>query len=217
MDVRFYGADAVGDGGRSPNDDADMDVDEQVFVHWLESSGFVLGAGVARWWAQAEVSEDAVDECEKHEPEETASGFYAKVRVALGGAVTLRLLTRHLLERKALELPPHSDEHAAHEDLVDRVLEEIVSASSMIADAAAGGVFETVGNAAADEADAERLAGQLAYGWPAVHDEPTPPCSFGRFVKSFPLKFPMGVGDLFDADRPRPVATRSACRRSCSR
>ena len=104
-----------------------------------------------------------------------------------------------------LELPPHSDEHAAHEDLVDRVLEEIVSAASMIGDAVAGGVFETVGNAAADEADAERLAGQLAYGWPAVHDEPTPPRSFGRFAKSFPLKFPMGVGDLFEADRPRPV------------
>ena len=43
------------------------------------------------------------------------------------------------------------------------------------------------------------------YGWPSKAAEPTGAVTAGRFVKAFPLDFPMGVGDLFE-ERPRQVS-----------
>ena len=73
----------------------------------------------------------------------------------------------------------------------------MVAAANMFGDTAAGAVAQGDGNAASAEADAEEYAQSLAYGWPGVHDEPTQPRSPGRVAKSFPLKCPMGVADLF--------------------
>ena len=51
LDVRFFGA-AVGDEDADAvgANDADLEVEEDVFVRWLEWSEFVLGSCVARWW-----------------------------------------------------------------------------------------------------------------------------------------------------------------------
>ena len=38
---------------------------------------------------------------------------------------------------------------------------------------------------------------QEVYPWPRVDMQPVPRYEEGRFVKSFPLQFPMGVGDLY--------------------
>ena len=35
------------------------------------------------------------------------------------------------------------------------------------------------------------------FPWPRILNEPTPERADGRFVKAFPLAFPMGVGDLY--------------------
>ena len=48
-------------------------------------------------------------------------------------------------------------------------------------------------------------AERLVYGWPSKDAEPTNVMSPGRFVKSFPLDFPMGVGDLYQ-ERPHKVS-----------
>ena len=48
------------------------------------------------------------------------------------------------------------------------------------------------------------IARGMVHGWPSVDRDPTGAKQAGRFVKSFPLKFPMGVGDLYE-DRPRAV------------
>jgi len=56
-----------------------------------------------------------------------------------------------------------------------------------------------------EEEDALRIAERLVYGWPNKNEEPTGACSYGRFVKSFPLEFPMGIADLFE-ERPRKVS-----------
>jgi len=52
-----------------------------------------------------------------------------------------------------------------------------------------------------EDAEVLRTAERLVYGWPSKQAEPTGAVSDGRFVKSFPLDFPMGVGDLYDSLR----------------
>ncbi len=46
------------------------------------------------------------------------------------------------------------------------------------------------------QAEFERLAGCAVQCWPTVATEPVPKRDDGRFVKSFPLEFQMGVADL---------------------
>ena len=78
------------------------------------------------------------------------------------------------------------------------VLGEFVGAANMFGDAARGPVAQRFGTAATETLEAQEFAGSLAYGWHAVHDEPTLPRTPGRFAKSFPLKFRMRMADLFD-------------------
>ena len=40
------------------------------------------------------------------------------------------------------------------------------------------------------------LCSEVVQPWPQIDKEPVPMYEEGRFVKSFPLAFPMGVGDL---------------------
>ena len=56
-----------------------------------------------------------------------------------------------------------------------------------------------------EDEEAARTAERLVYGWPSRNDEPTGAYSLGRFVKAFPLDFPMGIGDLYE-DQPRKVS-----------
>ena len=50
-----------------------------------------------------------------------------------------------------------------------------------------------------------RTAERLVYGWPSRECDPTGANSCWRFVKAFPLDFPMGICDLYE-DRPRRVS-----------
>ena len=76
------------------------------------------------------------------------------------------------------------------------MLEELVGAANMFGDAPNGAVTGSFTLAAMDDAEAQELAESLAYGWPAVHDEPTLPRAQGRFAKSCPMKSPMGRGSF---------------------
>ena len=58
-----------------------------------------------------------------------------------------------------------------------------------------------------EEEEALQLAQGLVYGWPSREAEPTGAYSVGRFVRSFPLEFPMGIGDLYE-ERPRKVTAQ---------
>ena len=115
------------------------------------------------------------------------------------------MLVKELLRSRALSLADGEGEAVEREELEDRLLEEIVGAAGMFGDGARGAVQQGERNAVAQEADAQDFAQSLAYGWPTVHDEPTLPRAPGRFAKSFPLKFPMGIADLHD-DRPIQVS-----------
>ncbi len=208
LDVRFFGADDGTEGALdgAAASDADLEVDDDVFVRWLERAEFVLGGQVVRWWValRPPAEEPRDEELWKQDAEDTASALYAELARLAGGKLTVRLLVQELLRAGALALAGGEDQGSELEDLVERALEEFVGAASMFGDAATGAVAQGAGNAATEEADAEAYAQSLAYGWPTVHDEPTVPRAPGRFAKSFPLKFPMGIGDLHD-ERPIPV------------
>ena len=68
-----------------------------------------------------------------------------------------------------------------------------------------GSTEEAVDRADEDE-QALSLAEHLVYGWLNKAAHPVTVRDAGRFVKARPLDFPMGVGDLYDTDRPRKVA-----------
>ena len=198
--MRLFGAEggeevaAVGEG------DVGAEVGEGVFCRRIERSGFVLGTQVARWWVQVEPETAPFGgEPWKVYHEETAADFFAKLRSldAEGGALTTRRLVVVLLLAGALQQLEAVTAADAREDLVDRVLEELVGAANMFGDASSGAVTQRFGTAATEDAEAQEFAESLAYGWPDVHDQPTLPCAPGRFAKSSPLKFPMRVADLY--------------------
>ena len=94
------------------------------------------------------------------------------------------------------------------EALLDDVLHELTIAARFKGGGAddTGCVNEPVDHPDEEE-EAVRLAERLVYGWPSRNEEPTGAHSRGRFVKAFPLDFPMGVGDLYESpERPRKVS-----------
>ena len=69
-----------------------------------------------------------------------------------------------------------------------------------------GGAMEAPAGGVDPERESLDVAESLVYGWPQVDRDPTRVRQEARFVKSFPLKFPMGLGDLYDEERPRKVS-----------
>ena len=121
-----------------------------------------------------------------------------------GQQLSVRTLAGLLLRLSVLRLPSKQDADDAREDLVDCLLEEFVCAANTFGETSRGAIAQGFGTAATEDAETHDYAEALAYGWPSVHDEPTLPRAPGRFAKSFPLKFPMGIADLYDA-RDIPV------------
>ena len=95
----------------------------------------------------------------------------------------------------------------AKECLLDDVLHELTIASMYRGSGADDdrGAMKEDGDRPDDEEEALRTAERLVYGWPSRGTDPTGAHSRGRFVKSFPLEFPMGIGDL-NEERPRKVS-----------
>ena len=89
-----------------------------------------------------------------------------------------------------------SQEHGLAQELVmDDVLHELTIASMYKGSGAnydRGAVKEDV-DRPDEEEEALRTAERLVYGWPSRSADPTGAHSRGRFVKSFPLDFPMGI------------------------
>ena len=122
------------------------------------------------------------------------------------GMILVTKLVEWLEERvgRGFGLP---DQVVAAGLVVDEVLHELVLAEWQ----KGGGNVEDRGAIRDDldrpdeEDDALRMAERLVYGWPNRNEEPTGVRCQGRFARSFPLEFPMGVADLFE-ERPRKVS-----------
>ena len=88
--------------------------------------------------------------------------------------------------------------------LAEEVLEElsvIAAQSNSLYESATADISEGCAAVEAED-EALRTAQLVAYGWSSRQDEPTAPRHPGRLVRSHPLEFPMGIGDLHE-DRPR--------------
>ena len=199
-------------------------VSEEAFCVWLDRSEFVYGMQVQRWWtglfAGAEDDEDAL----KQGDDETNVELFRRIRSALkqeeeeqgavrSGAVAVRddaVNVSRLVAWLQKEIPDgfgsSGDQAASSELVVDDVYHELVLAEWQTG----GGLEERRGaireelEKPDEEDDAVRIAERLVYGWPNKNDAPTGACDLGRFVRAFPLEFPMGIADLFEV-RPRKV------------
>ena len=61
----------------------------------------------------------------------------------------------------------------------------------------------------ADEERREQVKTHL-HAWPRILEEPTKERADGRFVKAFPLVFPMGVADLYQPRLRSDFTTQEA-------
>ena len=89
--------------------------------------------------------------------EETAADFFAKLRTKCSrdGVLTARRLAFWLRFAGALRQPEAATADDGREDLVDRVLEELIGAANMFGDVSRGSVTECFGTAATEDADAQ--------------------------------------------------------------
>ena len=205
--------------------DAEVYVDQQTFGLWLESGGFRFGGAVQRWWVGLAVCEEGEVGGLKQDDDETPVELFQRMRAEVGGAaqagctaggvgrlgglvkqgaVSLVALQSWLEQRMGVAL---GQEGVAPEVVEDDLMHELCIAARL----ASGFLTEDTG-AVREEADKEdveeeavRTAEKLVYGWPSKNADPTGAQSMGRFVKAFPLEFPMGIGDLFE-ERPRRVS-----------
>ena len=139
--------------------------------------------------------ERSKDDAEKNVQQRRAVDNVKESIIALPGLI--QWLQDRLGRAMGLDIAP---------DLVeDDVMHELAIASRFkhgISDK--GGVQEPT-DQQDEEEEALRTAERLVYGWPSREADPTHAHSISRFVKSFPLDFPMGIGDLIE-QRPRKVA-----------
>ena len=201
---------------------AEAFVDEATFGFWMSSAEFPCGVLVQRWWMGLEVGEDDSLRSVKLGDDETPAELYSYIRAEVvakaaagksGGAsgarglLTVTALVEWLRANVGAAFAEVAGGEAA-EQLRDDVLHELTIASQFVGegrDSDRGCVQEPPAGDDEEE-DAVKTAERLVYGWPGTSDEPTRVHSPGRYVKAFPLEFPMGVGDLNDPERPRKVS-----------
>ena len=186
-------------------------VDADMFKRWLELSQLPLGKVVGKWWNEQEPSPEGCAPALRHDRDECSADFLGRIRDELAAegktdaeGVPLRALVLWLRENVGggFNVEGDTDEEA----LADQMQLEL----EVVHEDLGAGALEATGGmeAPAGGEDLERegldIARGMVHGWPSVDKDPTGAKQVGRFVKSFPLKFPMGVGDLYE-DRPRAV------------
>ena len=172
LDVRLFGSEPGAGpdcGGGDAAADGDQEVEEDVFCRWLERAEFTLGGLVARWWVRLAPSDEAeeklhADELRKEHVEDTTVTLFEELKGVLGGRLTVRTLAGELLRAGVLSVPGAGAAADEREDLVERVLEELVGAANMFADTSAGAVAQGAATAATEEAESEAVA--AFFTWP---------------------------------------------------
>ena len=82
------------------------------------------------------------------------------------------------------------------QELVERILQELASVHAYLdCWRASGGFTDLSGSRDVAEALRENVA-DVVLPWPVIDRVPVAECDDGRLVKSFPVEFPMGQGDL---------------------
>jgi len=195
-----------------------VSVDEDLFCKWLEWQPLRYGQSVADWWQMQGEGLDGGVAALKVANEESAADLFARIRegcdkahVALpagegqSGSITPLGLAEWIRRHVGPSVEALSCKEESVEELAEHLVMEIAVAAGH-----SGGVYNTgtreVKRQGEDvEEETKQTADELIAGWPRVHAEPRAVRSRGRFAKSFPLQFPMGIADLYD-DRPIEVS-----------
>ena len=210
----------VGEGGRDDGGGAgegleghEKLVDECTFAGWLEFAACPLGNVVAQWWMrQASAAEGELVVLKVNE-EDCAADLFRRIVERLqeagciedaGEGLPMKALVEWLLENVGEAFSVEGNRDVVM--LCDEVLLDLSVVEHWrggVADAATG-CMEGGGYMDVEE-QLREAAGNVVFGWPSRDAEPVFLRTPGRFVRCFPLEFPMGVADLFDA-RPRKVS-----------
>ena len=202
---------AAGEGGGSAEEEH---VEEDAFCNWLYLSEMRVGSAVAKWWTDEDPGEEGALNVAKQADDETAVDLFARIKEDVGaeqelqggkrdGRVTVRALLAWLQRHMGSDLGLKDVDSG--EMLVDQVLHELSIAAELVQVWDDRGCMEEPVDKADHDDEAVRTAERLVYGWPSKDAEPTRVVSPGRFAKSFPLDFPMGIGDLYQ-ERPHKVS-----------
>ena len=206
FDVNGVGPEAdLDDGGAGAWEE--FVVEEDVFARWLDLAEMRLGSCVARWWAEVASVEEGTVEGLKMGDDDTTVDLFSRIRdqsadrereagrSVVGSGVKLSSLLWWL------ETCVGGDglgEVGEGELLADRLLHELTVAGHGDLALEDRGCMEEAPTKRDDEEEAVRLAENLVYGWPSREGDPTGVYSRGKFVKSHPLDFPMGIADLYE-------------------
>ena len=189
-------------------------VEQKTFCTWLQLGNLQVSGAVASWWTglySIETSGDGEEKALKSAGDDTCVEFFQRLceRVKVSdpeavqhGTIRLDALQRWLQDELGGEVL--GIEHGTH------LLEQLIFEFGVVEDLKPGvqesGSMEEAVDRADEDEQAKSLAEHLVYGWPNKAVDPVTVRDAGRFVKSHPLDFPMGVGDLYDPDRPRKVS-----------
>ena len=197
-------------------------VDEQTFRIWLEVNEFPLSQCVQQWWVQLPSCQEGSLGGLKCEDDETVIDLFrrirdgvrdsddavvssenSKCRAVKDGNISLVALVQWLRESNAL---PEEMVNVSESVVLDDFLHELNVALFMRgADIEDKGCVDTPVDCPEEDKEAQQTAERLVYGWPSQNSDPVAAHAIGRFVRSFPLDFPMGIADLYEV-RPRTVS-----------
>ena len=188
-------------------------VDEEVFGKWLELSGMPLGRELSAWWRDLPAMDEGDVQGWKASGDEVASDLFARIRADMqerdwleAGAVTVRGLARWC--RASVSKIFGGEDMTSVEEVADFMWMELRVVVEQFFDTHSGGAMDEGPERPDVDVEARDAAQKVVYGYPGQAREPTKFEAEGRFAKSHPLEFPMGIGDLFDPSRPRPVSAR---------
>ena len=216
FDVGGVGGDEEDDRDASGGEDVggceeDRIVEKETFDRWLTLTGQDLGDVVQKWWCELPPAPEGDEVGLRRSWGDNSADLFAAIRAEVSvetkcveGGIPVRALTSWLAEQigESFSVGGSRDEEA----LLDQMLFEL-----KICEEVGSGAFDSTAGMEEPEGghDPEResldIAQGIVHGWPTVEKDPTVMRQIGRFVKAFPLKFPMGIGDLHESKKDRPV------------
>ena len=209
------GADAVGgapESGIPVEGEDELIVTENVFRRWLELSAMRRGLEFARWWVNKDLDEEGVIDAMKLVADDSATDLFDRICTAVASGKTQADPKVPEGAVALVDLVAWIQEHGVLQDCEDdeALMDELLLEFQIVSDRGGGfddqGCMEEPLNQHNEDDEALRTAERLVYGWPSKQAEPTGAVSDGRFVKTFPLDFLMGVGDLYDILRIHKVS-----------
>ena len=183
-----------------------------IFCRWLEVAGLSLGSVVQRWWEREPPVDPGSLTDGKRSWDEGSVDLYMRIAGDLEAdsvSVTDGLPIIALMAWLSAKLGENFNHRGSTDAdvLLDEARFEFAILEDLDGDVGVRctGAMEATDGGHDPEQESFEIAENIVYGWPKVDQDPTQRMSPGRFVKSFPLKFPMGVGDLRDPQRRHKV------------